>query len=315
MSESNVARGGVCVPMRAGRWLWLWAALAASGVAAQQPDCPTPAKDPKEATFYGPTKQAADTLIVFVHGGNSNTTDAFTFKGRSGNPDVFWPCLVRQDAAFANADVFLYDYDSSKRSTDAQSAEGEARSMWDELKGTIEGAAQYRKLIFVAHSLGGLITRRMLFNHGNDEPMKGRVPFVLLLGSPTRGINKEDEKLLPTLIKVLSVPGQPQVKDFHTGSDFLDGLGRDWSAYKALPARTTLYCGAEDQTTKTHLAESSTLSQCDRCMRFAGLDHHEIAKPNSLAATPHRALADANARSGSTASPGAPTLFAAACHN
>src|SRR5205814_2080876 len=97
---------------------------------------------------------------------------------------TYWPQLVAKDSAFQDANVYVYRYQSPKLET-AQNIEELATRLGDFLNkdGVIR---DHERIVFVCHSMGGLIARAYLVQA--RLPAK-KVPLIYFYGTPTAGAN------------------------------------------------------------------------------------------------------------------------------
>lgn len=127
----------------------------------------------------------SDTVIVFVHGIFSNSRDAWL---ASDSPCTYWPVMVSKDAAFAKAGIFVAGYyaDSDAGNFDVRQAAIALRDVLARNYDETFAPSQYPKVLFVAHSLGGIVTRRMLAKYWNTPQAHDRIG-LMLMASPSRG--------------------------------------------------------------------------------------------------------------------------------
>lgn len=122
-------------------------------------------------------------LIIFVHGVFSTSTNTWG-DAKTGEA---WPQLVRGDDKFQGYDIYLVNY----RTTYFESAPniyGIAKRELERMKdkGIFK---EYKEIYFVAHSMGGLVTKTLLkqLNRRDDEPLLRQVRGVVFLGTPSQG--------------------------------------------------------------------------------------------------------------------------------
>jgi triacylglycerol esterase/lipase EstA (alpha/beta hydrolase family) len=107
----------------------------------------------------------ATTLIVFVHGVLGDGQSTWT-KGTA-----YWPSLLSSDPAFNGADIFVYSYSTTLWAT--LSPDELAENM--RLQLNANGVARYQHPVFLAHSLGGLVTRAYLLK---NRDVASRTSFI-----------------------------------------------------------------------------------------------------------------------------------------
>ena len=144
-------------------------------------------------------------VIVFVHGlwGSAQST------WRNHKTRAYWPDLICNDPNFNEFDVYVVDYRTPKL-INAPTIEEVAIQTSEEFN-TQEFWSRYPRIFFIAHSLGGIITRRFLTKRANDASVAaiGQVKSVLFFSTPTHGSG---------LAQVASALSQnPQVVSFCEG--------------------------------------------------------------------------------------------------
>ncbi|HUF92600.1 MAG TPA: alpha/beta fold hydrolase [Candidatus Limnocylindria bacterium] len=157
--------------------LLLTLALGA-GCAASAPP-PAPGRTP----FF---KQAGrPNVIVFVHGVTGDAVATW----RNATTRALWPEMMTRDPAFADFDIYLAGYDSpllGRSSTIEEIAQRLLGQITDD--GLFD---RYAQIHVVAHSMGGLITKRMLVELNRPRPRDierlRRVRSVVFLATPAQG--------------------------------------------------------------------------------------------------------------------------------
>ncbi|MGI4827757.1 MAG: esterase/lipase family protein [Janthinobacterium lividum] len=114
-------------------------------------------------------------VIVFVHGLHGDRE-----SWRAAN-DAYWPDLVRTDPHFAYSDVVVAAYPSPSSGGKMSSVQL-ADTLWKSLRQN--QVWDHREVVFVAHSLGGILVEEMLLRHPADA---ARVRFVVSYGTPHEG--------------------------------------------------------------------------------------------------------------------------------
>lgn len=126
--------------------------------------------------------KSTDTVIVFVHGLLSTSDECW--RNQSG---LYWPNLVVDDPIFEDASVFLAGYYSDVDSGPYDFAQC-SREVFESLKHRRENGRaplDYTRIIFLAHSLGGVVVRRLL--EENAHKFASKQVGVVLMASPTGG--------------------------------------------------------------------------------------------------------------------------------
>lgn len=149
-------------------------------------------------------------VIVFVHGLHG---DRNSFRAANG---AYWPDLVRTDPHFAYSDVAVAEYptpDSNGKSSSTQLADLlytrlQQQHVWD-----------HREVVFLAHSLGGILVEEMLLKHPAEA---AKVRFIVSFGTPHEG---------STVARIASIYDKdPLLNDLSDAEDnsFLTTLEQNW---------------------------------------------------------------------------------------
>lgn len=129
------------------------------------------------------TKNGNDTVFVFIHGFFSDSTSCWTsYNG------AYWPDLVSTDMRLGNPSIYMAGYYTDVDSG-AYSVADCAREVVDGLTrpgvdGTAAPLSKFN-LVFVAHSLGGIVLRYMLEH--NRELFSDKNVALILIASPSFG--------------------------------------------------------------------------------------------------------------------------------
>lgn len=114
-------------------------------------------------------------VIVFVHGLHGDRT---TWKASNG---AYWPDMIRSDPRFAFSDVEVAEYPTPS-SNGKMSSVQLAEILWNRLRQ--DHVWDHREVVFIAHSLGGILVEEMLLRHPAEA---ARVKFVVSYGTPHEG--------------------------------------------------------------------------------------------------------------------------------
>jgi triacylglycerol esterase/lipase EstA (alpha/beta hydrolase family) len=99
--------------------------------------------------------EGASTVIVFVHGIFGDAKSTWT------NQDAYWPGMIISDPTFNGADVFVYAYPADVWATLSIDELAESmRSVFNSY-----GLPKYQSMVFLSHSMGGLVTRDYLIKN------------------------------------------------------------------------------------------------------------------------------------------------------
>jgi len=121
-------------------------------------------------------------VIIFVHGVLSNALTCWYNK----KAKTFWPDLVVNDNTFAESSVFLGGYYTAFDSTDFGLADC-AQELLSALFAAEDHPAvlDHPRLVFVCHSLGGIVTRYMIERW--QRYFRNKKIGLLLMASPSLG--------------------------------------------------------------------------------------------------------------------------------
>jgi pimeloyl-ACP methyl ester carboxylesterase len=172
-----------------------------------------------------------DGVIIFVHGIFGDPTDTWTCpKG------TYWPTLLLKDTSFKDYDVYVASYDSP-RLGNGMTIDEVVLNLHNRFEN--DQVFQHRKVVFVAHSLGGLIVQRLILKYREYAP---KVRFIYFFATPESGAQ---------IAKLGSYFSRdPLLKEMLDGdeNDYLLNLETDWreanfqnahrfSAYEKKPTR------------------------------------------------------------------------------
>jgi hypothetical protein len=129
-----------------------------------------------------------DHVIVFVHGVLSDSHGCW-YRERSGvDPGVYWPGLIDKDPRFDKYSIYLGGYQTSVKSGPYEVSDC-AEELFTALNRPGEdnrGAVLDREtIVFVCHSMGGVVVRYMLSAH--SAPFRDKKVGLSLIASPSAG--------------------------------------------------------------------------------------------------------------------------------
>jgi len=128
---------------------------------------------PAPGLFSQPAPRAR--VIVFVHGLHGSRE---SWRAANG---AYWPDLVRTDPRFAYSDVDVAEY-PTPASNGRMSSVQLSDVLWARLKQ--DHVWEHREVVFIAHSLGGILVEEMLLRHPAEA---ARVRFIVSYGTPHEG--------------------------------------------------------------------------------------------------------------------------------
>jgi pimeloyl-ACP methyl ester carboxylesterase len=169
-------------------------------------------------------------VIVFVHGLHGSRE---SWRASNG---AYWPDLIRTDPRFAYSDVEIAEY-PTPASNGKMSSLQLADILWTHLKQ--DHVWEYREVVFIAHSLGGILVEEMLLRHPAEA---ARVKFIVSYGTPHEG------SLIARMASIYDK--DPLLSDLSDASDntFLTQLENNWRGHDSVN-RIHRFCAFESEDT------------------------------------------------------------------
>ena len=162
--------------------------------------------------------QTKPRVIVFVHGLHGDRT---SWRAANG---AYWPDLVRTDPRFAYSDVEVVDY-PSPASNGKMSSTQLADTLYTRLKQ--DHVWDHREVVFLAHSLGGILVEEMLLRHPQES---AQVKFIVSYGTPHEG---------STVARIAALYDKdPLLQDLSDAdsNNFLTRLEESWRSHPSVNA-------------------------------------------------------------------------------
>jgi len=181
-----------------------------------------------QQSHAGPALRAR--VIVFVHGLHGSRE---SWRASNG---AYWPDLTRKDPRFAYSDVEIAEYPtpaSNGRMSSVQLAE----ILWANLRQ--DHVWEHREVVFIAHSLGGILVEEMLLRHPAEAV---RVKFIVSYGTPHEG---------SSIARMASIYDKdPLLNDLSDAGDnaFLTQLESNWRGHDSVN-RIHRFCAYETEDT------------------------------------------------------------------
>jgi len=219
--------------------------------------------------------QGNQSVIVFVHGIFGDSISTWT------NPNgAYFPALLVSDPFFSAYDVYVYEYPSRFLGT-GFSIDEIAENM--RLTLDTDLASDHKEIIFVSHSMGGLVTRAYL---NKNRAAADRVRLAYFYSTPTTG-----SELASIASLVSRNPHLAKMKPMES-ADYLADLQRQWLDINfQIPS----FCAYEKQSTYgiNVVTQASASNLCNRRLDPIDADHITIVKPADTRDTPYLALKSA----------------------
>lgn len=217
-------------------------------------------------------KDKAPRALVLVHGITGDGYSSWTNQS-----DTYWPDIMKDDPAFNGFDIYAYQYPTSAFGqclpiTDL------ANHMRTHLKN--DGIfSEHEQVVFLAHSMGGLVTRQFLLR---NREMVNKVPLVMFFATPTGGSWKANAA---SLLSTCSQVDDLRKMDVNS---YLKSQQSDWLS-GGLQERVVSYCAFETQTSGGSLTvdRSSATLLCTKDPEALPTNHSNAVKPNSQSDLSH----------------------------
>jgi pimeloyl-ACP methyl ester carboxylesterase len=233
---------------------------------------------------------AADTIIVFVHGILSSGEDAW------GSPS--WPDLLAAEPEFNSVGIFVFTYETGLGSRTYGIADV-ADNLREHLR--LSNLLNSRKIVFVCHSMGGIVVRRFLV--ANQRALIASKPNIglFLVASPSLG--SRDANMLSLLSFALQHT-QAAALRFSQANTSLDELHRDFRTLLSSgdlriegreltedrPITVKRWLGLRRQVVEPFAASLYFHKPGCEPLRVPGSDHANIVKPLHSGAIQHLML-------------------------
>jgi pimeloyl-ACP methyl ester carboxylesterase len=204
--------------------------------------------------------------VVFVHGIFGTKEDTWLSRG----PLHTFPELLSNDPDLKDrVDVFAFEYFSPKFGAGPSIVD-----LDDQLRGALDDNQifeNHQKIVFLAHSMGGIVVRHFLLNH---QDRIEKVPMVFFYATPTNGSE------MASVGHLVSI--NPQLRGMVPieGNDLLQSIQSGWlNSEKAKSIAS--YCAVEELPTLgvTIVTRSSATSLCNRALDPFSANHIDIVKP------------------------------------
>lgn len=212
-------------------------------------------------------------LIVFVHGFTGDPSATWT--NQSG---VSWADLIKEDVQLSDSTIWAHQYDTPLLGQ-SLTIEETATRLLQQLK---DEAAfdRFKEIYFIAHSMGGLVVKRVLVDLNRTTQIKRlqKIKAVLLISTPSQGSSHAQ------LADLLSL--NPQVRDMRPAdlNSYLQSIENQWHSLmqdrgnRPFPKSYVAY--ETKPTWGTVIVDRvSALTSHDDDMFPVAADHRDIVKP------------------------------------
>nr|MBP6750628.1 alpha/beta hydrolase [Xanthomonadaceae bacterium] len=233
-------------------------------------DRPTAQANSKDPHWvYPPASPPARVAVVFIHGLFGDTDGTWTDQ-KSGRS--FFEFVKAAPGIGEQVDIFAFGFTSKMAGGGSLDIREASNKLYDHLR--FHGLMQYDTIVFVAHSMGGLVAMRTVI--GNPE-LSDKTPLMVLYATPQEGsqIAQIGKLLIPN-----NALGQMTPAD---ANDYLKQLSDDWVRLKARGRAPFVECAYETKATfKTMIVPWSSATRfCDAVAPGIGdADHLSIVKPD-----------------------------------
>jgi pimeloyl-ACP methyl ester carboxylesterase len=207
------------------------------GALAHAQPCAPDTLPPAGTSNFWYCDTGSDTVVVFVHGLNSDSRRTWLRSEAGLSGEAYWPRIVLGDPEFEQPPfsgqrpaIFLAGYYASVGAGGEYGMEPAAKNLWRSLSERLDGrpaVLDKRNLMFVAHSLGGVLIRDVLVQHAAE--LSGKRIGLLLVASPSKGSAYASRLVPPEWLADSAL-----VKQLQPGSPYLTKL--DGSFSRALAA-------------------------------------------------------------------------------
>lgn len=166
-------------------------------------------------------KSDTGAVVVFVHGILSDGERCWLHEDGG-----YWPVLVKDDPALAAFDIYVFTY-----RTNVFSGSYRLGDVVDALKENLrlDGVLGKRRLVFVCHSMGGIVVRRYLVERTLDLIEAGVSVGLYLVASPSLGSSYAD--WLSPLARLFG-HAQAEALRFVRDNVWLDDLDKEFTNLK-----------------------------------------------------------------------------------
>jgi hypothetical protein len=245
---------------------------------------PLPKANTSKSQYIYKSPENNKRVIVFVHGIFGDAIK--TWKNSNGK--YFFDFVKEDRDVFDKTDIYAYGFDSEyfggRFTIDQIAASMNSRLLND-------GIFNYDRIIFVNHSLGGLVTMKLLLKYPQYSK---QVPLIFFFATPQEGA-----AIANIADRLLSNSSLMDMFPFDQ-NEFLSELDGDWkNKIKDKSINTIINCAYETQVTTIGMLgvlvvpRSSATRYCDGESMPINENHISIVKPASWESDSYIALRNA----------------------
>ena len=229
-----------------------------------------------------------ETSVVFVHGILSSGENCWQHQN-----GTYWPELLKQEPDLTSIGIYVYSYQ-----TGFMSGGYSLSNVADDLKErmfTLDQVVNGKKVVFVCHSMGGIIVRKLIVERLNDFLDRQIEIGLYLVASPSLGSDYAN-----WLEPIAKFAGHEQAKALRFSQDnqWLNDLDKNFINLKEsnrlkIHGKELLedkFVTLPSIIHKQVVEPFSGARYFGESFKVAGSDHFSIAKPESTSSDQHRLL-------------------------
>ncbi|KAI8949375.1 hypothetical protein F4801DRAFT_553398 [Xylaria longipes] len=238
--------------------------------------------------IYGTPNSDAD--LIFVHGLGGSSCRTWSWER---NPDNFWPAWMRHEQGLSHFRVFSFGYnakfnDSNNPLSILDFSKGLLVRMRTYSQGDESSSIGIKPIVFIAHSMGGLVVKKALIVGKNDDYyslMLSKVHGIMFLSTPHRG-STYAHSLNALLSVMVGSSSKVYVSELESSSTSIEDMGEQFRAicsswelvslYESLP--TKLSPGVKRMIVGK---DSGVLNYPREISSPVDADHHTVCKYQS----------------------------------
>jgi hypothetical protein len=240
-----------------------------------------PATDLPPSRYLRPTSRSGpfkNRVIVFVHGIFGDAQSTWTASN-----SAYWPRLLLGDSSFNDSDIYVASYSSPYFGGNYTVSEIVASL---DSQFTRDGVfAKHREVIFVCHSLGGIVVQEFLRTF---QKLAVKVPFVYFFAVPEEGAQ---------VVKIARIfNADPLLKILVPDGDlnaYVQDLQNGWLAARFTTHRFCAYEKKAYPLLGIIVDRSSSTRACDELPVPIDENHVDIVKPKNREHQSYTALLNA----------------------